>query len=232
MKKHYETDGMKRSCEATVLSCEPDEKKALWRITLDESVFFPGGGGQNADQGEIVYGKSTVKVLGGSEQKDPSHPDEKIVSYQIDAPIPVGSRVLCKLDWELRFMRMQQHSGEHILSGLVHKTFGYENVSFHLSDTEPITVCFSGPLSREEVLGLEEKYLIVEPDEKRGKTLLREILEGGNFGRSGKLDQHSTSKKYFQKTWRNMRLAKEYPAEALCEPFFRTWHFLWRLAHK
>ena len=82
-----------------------------------------------------------------------------------------------------------------------------------------------------ETLGLEGKYLIVEPDEKRGKTLLREILEGGNFGRSSNLDQHSAARKYFQKTWRNLRLAREYPAEALCEPFFRTWHFFWRLAH-
>ena len=82
-----------------------------------------------------------------------------------------------------------------------------------------------------EVLGLDEKYLIVEPDEKRGRTLLREIMEGGNFGRSGHLDQHSAAKKYFQKTWRNLRLAKEYPAEALCEPLFRTWHFFWRLTH-
>ena len=83
-----------------------------------------------------------------------------------------------------------------------------------------------------EVLGLEEKYQIVPVDEKRGKTLLREIMHGGNFGHSSNLDQNNMAKKYFQKTWRNMKLVKEYPAEALCEPVFRTWHYFWRLRHK
>lgn len=82
-----------------------------------------------------------------------------------------------------------------------------------------------------EVLGLDEQYLIVPVDERRGKTLLNEILKGGNFGHHSGLDQKNALKKYFQKTWRNMQLVKEYPAEALCEPFFRTWHFFWRLAH-
>ena len=82
-----------------------------------------------------------------------------------------------------------------------------------------------------EVLGLDEQYLIVPVDERRGKTLLNEILKGGNFGHHSGLDQKNALKKYFQKTWRNMHLVKEYPTEALCEPFFRTWHFFWRLAH-
>lgn len=80
-----------------------------------------------------------------------------------------------------------------------------------------------------EVLGLDEKYLIVPIDERRGKTLLKEILKGGNFGHYSNLDQNNAAKKYFQKTWRNMHLVREYPAEALCEPIFRTWHFFWRM---
>ena len=83
-----------------------------------------------------------------------------------------------------------------------------------------------------EVLGLEDKYLILPVDERRGKTLLQEILKGGNFGHYSGLEQHNAAKKYFQKTWRNMKLVKEYPAEALCEPVFRTWHFFWRLSHR
>ena len=79
-----------------------------------------------------------------------------------------------------------------------------------------------------EVLGLDEKYLIVPVDERRGKTLLNEILKGGNFGHYSGLAQNNAAKKYFQKTWRNMQLVKEYPAEALFEPVFRTWHFFWR----
>lgn len=82
-----------------------------------------------------------------------------------------------------------------------------------------------------DVLGLDEKYLLVPVDERRGKTLLNEILKGGNFGHYSSLDQKHALKKYFQKTWRNMKLVKEYPAEALCEPVFRTWHYFWRLAH-
>lgn len=82
-----------------------------------------------------------------------------------------------------------------------------------------------------EVLGLEEQYLIVPVDEKRGKTLLGEILKGGNFGHCSELDQNNAAKKFFQKTWRNMQLIKEYPSEALCEPMFRTWHYFWRKMH-
>ena len=82
-----------------------------------------------------------------------------------------------------------------------------------------------------EMLGLADEYLIVPVDERRGQTLLKEILKGGNFGHYSELDQNNAAKKYFQKTWRNMHLVKEYPAEALCEPIFRTWHFFWRMAH-
>lgn len=79
------------------------------------------------------------------------------------------------------------------------------------------------------VLGLDDRYLIVPVDERRGKTLMKEIMNGGNFGRHSDLDQHNPARKYLQKTWRNMQLAKEYPSEALCEPVFRTWHFFWRI---
>lgn len=82
-----------------------------------------------------------------------------------------------------------------------------------------------------EVFALDEKYMIAPVDERRGKTLMEEILKGGNFGQHSGLTKHSTGGKYFAKTWRNMQLVKEYPAEALCEPLFRTWHFFWRMAH-
>lgn len=83
-----------------------------------------------------------------------------------------------------------------------------------------------------KVLGLDDKYLIVPMDERRGKTLLREILRGGNFGKHSGLTKHSAGEKYFLKHWRSLHFVREYPAEALCEPFFRTWHFFWRLAHR
>ena len=87
-----------------------------------------------------------------------------------------------------------------------------------------------------EVLGLSEDKMIVPVDEKRGKLLLAEILEGGNFGRHftkyGHFTQQGMAKKYFLKIWRNMHFVRFYPAEALCEPIFRTWHFFWRMKNK
>ena len=87
-----------------------------------------------------------------------------------------------------------------------------------------------------EALGLPEEKMIAPMDEKRGKLLLAEILEGGNFGRHftkyGGFTHQSTGKKYFLKIWRNMHFVRYYPAEALSEPIFRTWHFFWRMKNK
>ena len=87
-----------------------------------------------------------------------------------------------------------------------------------------------------EVLGLSEDKMIVPMDEKRGKLLLAEILDGGNFGRHftkyAGFTHQSMGKKYFLKIWRNMHFVRYYPAEALCEPLFRTWHFFWRMKNK
>ena len=87
-----------------------------------------------------------------------------------------------------------------------------------------------------ETSGLSEEKMIAPMDEKRGKLLLAEILNGGNFGQHftkyGHFTQQGTAKKYFLKIWRNMHFVRYYPAEALCEPIFRTWHFFWRLKHR
>ena len=87
-----------------------------------------------------------------------------------------------------------------------------------------------------EVLGLAEEKMIVPVDEKRGRLLLAEILDGGNFGRHfskyGGFTHQSMGKKYFLKIWRNMHFVRYYPAEALSEPIFRTWHFFWRMKNK
>ena len=86
-----------------------------------------------------------------------------------------------------------------------------------------------------EVLGLSEDKMIVPMDEKRGRLLLAEILDGGNFGRHftkyAGFTHQSMGKKYFLKIWRNMHFVRYYPAEALSEPIFRTWHFFWRIWH-
>ena len=87
-----------------------------------------------------------------------------------------------------------------------------------------------------ETLGLSEEKMIAPMDEKRGKLLLAEILNGGNFGKYftkyGHFTQQGMAKKYFLKIWRNMHFVRYYPAEALSEPIFRTWHFFWRVKNK
>ena len=87
-----------------------------------------------------------------------------------------------------------------------------------------------------EALGLPEEKMIAPMDEKRGRLLLAEILNGGNFGQHftkyGHFTQQGMAKKYFLKIWRNMHFVRYYPAEALSEPIFRTWHFFWRMKNK
>ena len=87
-----------------------------------------------------------------------------------------------------------------------------------------------------EALGLSEEKMIAPMDEKRGKLLLAEILNGGNFGQHftkyGHFTQQGMAKKYFLKIWRNMHFVRYYPTEALSEPVFRTWHFFWRMKNK
>ena len=87
-----------------------------------------------------------------------------------------------------------------------------------------------------EALGLSGEKMIAPMDEKRGKLLLAEILNGGNFGKHftkyGHFTQQGMAKKYFLKIWRNMHFVRYYPAEALSEPIFRTWHFFWRMKNR
>ena len=84
----------------------------------------------------------------------------------------------------------------------------------------------------QRVFKLEEAYMLAPVDEKRGKSLLREIAKGGNFGKYSGLTKHGTGLKYLLKNWRSLQAVREYPAEALSEPLFRTWHFLWRFMNK
>ena len=87
-----------------------------------------------------------------------------------------------------------------------------------------------------EALGLSVDKMVRPMDEKRGKLLLSEIMDGGNFGKHfskyGHFTQQGMAKKYFLKIWRNMHFVRYYPAEALSEPMFRTWHFFWRLGNR
>jgi alanyl-tRNA synthetase len=137
-KKLYDIDSHLSEFSATVLSCKG--KKAV----LDKTAFFPEGGGQTADTGYI----DSVRVLDVQIENG-------VIYHCLEQDIPEGKEVECKLDWGNRFDKMQNHSGEHIISGIVHSLFGYDNVGFHLSDTE-MTMDFGGMLSFEDLRRVEK----------------------------------------------------------------------------
>ena len=128
---------------ATVVSCEPVEDGKQYRILLTATAFFPEEGGQSADKGTI----NDLPVL------DVQIKDDLIYHYLAE-PLEPGSAATGHVDWDQRFDFMQQHSGEHIVSGLVHERFGYNNVGFHLSNNE-VTLDFDGVLSPEQIQEIE-----------------------------------------------------------------------------
>lgn len=151
----YYKDSYRKEFEAVVLSCIQKENK--FEAVLDRTAFFPEGGGQTADTGILCTESKEVKVL------DVQEIEGKIIHY-IDDEIPAGERITGKLDFEERFSKMQQHTGEHIISGIVHERFGYENVGFHLGKDE-VTMDYDGPLSAEELRSIEyEANQIVAED--------------------------------------------------------------------
>lgn len=141
--KLFYHDSHLKTFTATVLSCTPG--KHGFDVVLDRTAFYPEGGGQPGDRG----------VLGGVTVTDTHERGEEIVHYCTEA-LPVGSTVEGRLDWDYRFGLMQQHSGEHILSGFVHAAFGYHNVGFHMGK-DCVTIDFDGPLTQEDIRILEQK---------------------------------------------------------------------------
>ncbi len=141
--KLYENDSYIKEFTATVTSVEEDDGKFL--ITLDKTAFFPEGGGQAPDKGEI----KGIPVLDVQERGDE-------VVHTLATPISLGEEVKGVIDWPLRFSRMQNHCAEHILSGVIHKIFGYNNVGFHMNDSL-ITFDVDGPLTAEDIEKVEKE---------------------------------------------------------------------------
>ena len=140
-RKLYYEDGYQTSFTATVMSCETG--KMGYEIVLDQTAFYPEGGGQPADIGKL----QGVKV------KD-VRIKEGVIYHITEAPLEVGQEVTGNIDFERRFDLMQQHSGEHIVSGLVNSKYGYNNVGFHLN-TEYMTCDFDGELTKEQIQEIE-----------------------------------------------------------------------------
>ncbi len=141
--KLYELDAYLTEFSATVLDVKP-EGENFW-ISLDRTAFFPEGGGQAGDCG----------YLEGVRVSDTQKKGEDIY-HKTDRPLPIGAVVCGRVDFAARFDRMQNHSGEHIVSGLVHRHFGYDNVGFHLGDGE-MTLDFNGVLTREQLDAIEDE---------------------------------------------------------------------------
>ena len=149
----YYTDSKRKRFTAEVTSCEA--RKDGYAVTLDRTAFFPEGGGQAGDSGFI----GQVRVL------DTQEKDGEVLHY-VNQPLAVGAEYDCAIDWEIRFRRMQNHSGEHIVSGLVHKKYGYNNIGFHMG-SDFVTIDFDGELTWEQLTELErEANLAVAADHK------------------------------------------------------------------
>lgn len=140
-KRIYYEDVNRREFTALVKECRKGER--FYEILLDQSAFYPEGGGQPCDLG----------TLGQTAVKDVQEKDGELIHY-VEIPLEPGTQVQGKIDWERRFDLMQQHSGEHIVSGLVHEKYGYDNVGFHMS-SDVITIDFSGVLTEEQLAGIE-----------------------------------------------------------------------------
>ena len=143
--KLYYQDSHQKEFTARVLSCEWDEKRSCYGVVLDKTVFFPEGGGQYADVGDL----NRIPVEDVQEKGD-------VITHYVKEPLEEGDEVFGSIDYGERFSKMQQHTGEHIVSGLVHKHFGYDNVGFHLG-RELVTMDFNGSLTKEQLRMIERE---------------------------------------------------------------------------
>lgn len=140
-RKLYYEDSHMTEFTATVLSCTQVEKG--YEVVLDATAFYPEGGGQAADTGYL----NGIRVLDTRER-------EESVVHMCEAPLEVGTSAEGMIDWTARFHRMQQHSGEHIVSGIINRRYGYHNVGFHMG-SDVITIDFDGVIPEEDLASLE-----------------------------------------------------------------------------
>ena len=140
-RKLYYEDSHLRTFTAEVLSCEKTEKG--YEVILDATAFYPEGGGQAADTG----------TLNGIRVKDTRERGETVV-HLCEAALEPGTVAEGRIDYENRFRRMQQHSGEHIVSGIINRRWGYHNVGFHMG-SDIITIDFDGVIPADELASIE-----------------------------------------------------------------------------
>lgn len=156
--KLYDMDAYATEFEADIISCEPnkaDDKR--FDIILNQTLFFPEEGGQSPDMGILGgYRVVDVQIKNGVITHTVDTSAGECCEVEKEAELAAGVHVQGKIDWRHRFYNMQQHSGEHIFSGIVHSRFGFENVGFHLSDSV-VTMDFSGVISPEDIAEVEHE---------------------------------------------------------------------------
>ena len=139
----YDQDAYRREFTAVVVSCSAAAQERGWEVILDRTAFYPEGGGQPGDAG----------LLGGVSVTDTRERGGEVVHF-CDGPLEPGAEVTGRIDWDRRFDLMQQHSGEHIVSGLICARFGCDNVGFHLG-AETVVIDFNHPVAPEELTKIE-----------------------------------------------------------------------------
>lgn len=145
--KLYDEDSYLSDFSATVISCtekQNDSQETLYEVILSATAFFPEGGGQASDTGTL----NGIPVIDVQEKNE-------IIYHTLTSPLSEGEVINGSINKSRRFDFMQQHTGEHILSGLVYKTLGYDNVGFHLG-ADTVTVDFSGTFTEEDIRRIEE----------------------------------------------------------------------------
>ncbi len=148
--KLYDIDAYAVEFEAKVFSCEAKEcvntagdTGMIYEVILDQTLFFPEEGGQTPDKGTL----DGVTVFDVQIKKD-------VITHYVDAPLEIGAVVKGKIDWQHRFFNMQQHSGEHLFSGLAYRKYGFKNVGFHLSN-QVVTMDFNHVFTHEQLEEME-----------------------------------------------------------------------------
>ncbi len=172
--KLFENDSYIKDFTATVISCE--EKDSAYFVVLDKTAFFAEGGGQAADTG----------VIGNANVLDVQIRDG-VVYHRVDSAIPVGSVAECSIDWDTRFVRMQNHSAEHLVSGTIHNLYGYNNVGFHMSKSL-ITLDVDGALTEADVKKVELAVNKAIYENSKINVIYPSAEELGNYDYRSKLD--------------------------------------------
>ncbi len=174
-KKLYDIDAYAIEFEATVVSCEEikwaennGEKRVAYKVILDQTLFFPEEGGQTPDKGKL----GNADVLDVQINAD-------VILHIISAPLQEGETVAGQIDWQHRFFNMQQHSAEHIFSGLAYKKYGYKNVGFHLSN-QIVTMDFDGVFTEAQLEEMEwaiNEAIVANVEIKTGYPAKEELAQ-------------------------------------------------------